>query len=356
MKKILLATTAIVTMATVSGEAFAADKIKLELGGFMRQYVGLTNSDEVATTTGDRAMSISQFSNTEVHFKGSTTLDNGLSVAVKVELEGDKAATTIDATQLTVSSDAMGALTMGGTAHAGDDFRVGAPNAGNYDHGDFWSWAGTSTGAAVDSVTSTPTAGDITGMGGKDIKLKYVSPSFSGVNVFASYTAAEGSGAHNARNLNRGAVHDGSTVGVAYSGEISGASVEAAAIRLHQNGTATVDNFGLNVGMAGFTVGGAYSDFDSDAATNAADGSAYELGVAYETGPYSVSARYMNSDNKGTATVGDNEDTVWSLAATYDLGAGVALNATYFDASADAEGVTQSVDTSGIIAGIEVGF
>lgn len=359
MKKILLGTTAIIALSTFSAEAFAAEKIKLGLGGFMRHYVGLTNSDEVAATalsSTTRAMDLGQFSNTEIYFTGSTTLDNGLNVSAKVQKEADKAATTIDETSLTVSSDAMGALTVGGTAHAGDDYRVSAPNAGEFDHGDFAAWTSTSIAAGTDTTGVSATAGDITDMGGKAVKLKYASPSFSGVNVFASYSAGEGSGAHNARNLTRNAAHDGSTIGAAFGGEVGGASVDASIINLKVNGTNDANHYGLSVGMAGFTVGGSYATMDDDSGSNAADGKAYELGVAYETGPYSMSARYMNAKSDGTATAGDNKDVIWSLAATYDMGAGVGLSATYFDTSFDAEGTTASVDTSGIIAGIEVGF
>ncbi|HEY9164446.1 MAG TPA: porin [Magnetovibrio sp.] len=363
MKKILLGTTAVVALATMSTEAFAADKISLGLGGFMRQYVGVTNSDEVAnagTNNTDRAMNLSQWSNTEVHFKGSTTLDNGLAVSVKIEKEADKAGTGTDATELTVSSDAMGALTLGGTPHAGDDFRVGAPNAGNFD------WTDTDPWVSVGSTTANaqqaaPVARDITDMGDKSIKVKYVSPSFSGVNVFGSYTAAEGSNTHNARNLARNRTNDGSTLGVAYSGEMSGATISAAAIHARTNGTGEVNNFGLNVGMAGFTVGGAYAEFDGDTAGNTGNyGKAWELGVAYETGPYSVSARYMASDDKGViATAGKDKDKKYQVAGTYDMGAGVALTATYFHSKFDTEGAARAAadgTVSGLIAGIEVGF
>ena len=367
MKKILLGTTAVVALATMSTEAFAAEKIKLQLGGFMRHYVGVTNSDEVAPTTNTsttRAMDLSQWSNTEVYFKGDTTLDNGLKVAATVQLEADGGNTTdnIDRSYLTVSSPAMGALTIGADGHAGDDFRIGAPNAnGNFDFGDFAAWAGVSTAAGTNTTGTTAKANDITDMGGTEAKLKYVSPTLGEmVTVFASYSAAEGAGndAHNARNLTRNAADDGHTIGASLSGEFSGASVEAALISA-QLGNLDVINVGLNVGMAGFTVGGAYSDFnDNRTGSNVLDGDAYELGVAYETGPYAVSARYMNSNNKGTvATVGDNEDTIWSVAATYDLGAGVALTAMYFDQNFDAEGAAAlAEETSGVIAGIEVGF
>ena len=119
---------------------------------------------------------------------------------------------------------------------------------------------------------------------------------------------------------------------------------------------------GLSVGVAGFTIGGAYIDFggvsNTGVNTDSTDGNAWELGVAYETGPYTVSANYVAAQDEGTTAIaGDDEDTGWQVAATYDMGAGVALSATYFDISYDGEGAAQAAaDANGLIAGIEVGF
>lgn len=373
MKKILLGTTAVVALGTMSAEAFAADKISLGLGGFMRQYVAVTDSDEVAATHGGitRAIDLAQWSNTEVYFTGSTTLDNGLTVAARIEMEadGENAGKNTDSSYLTVSSDAMGAVTAGATFHAGDDFRIGAPNAGNFNWGDFDNLANYArTGTTnTDTAGNARSANDITNMGDNSAKLKYVSPTFADmVTVFASYSAAEGAGSSNGQNLTRGGTapsgNDSSTIGAALSGEFSGASVEAVLIHFN-DGSSNLDtnNIGLTIGMAGFTVGGSYADFnDQQAGSSALDGEAWELGVGYETGPYALTARYMNSSNKGAAgTAGDNEDTQWAVDATYDMGAGVKLAASYFNSSFDPEGATaatSSVDVSGVLAGIEVGF
>jgi outer membrane protein OmpU len=371
MKKILLGTTAVVALATMSTEAFAADKIKLGLGGFMRHYIGMTNGDETASTSSGvaRDKNLSQFSNTEVYFKGDTTLDNGINVAVVMQLEADSAATAdnMDETYVKLSSDAMGALSVGATQHAADDFLVRVPNASNFDWGDTNSWAGVAATSTTATTTFSPVSNDITDTGSAgSAKLKYVTPTFSGVTAYASYSAAEGSGTHDARRLT-GTLHDGATMGVAYSGEMSGATVDVDLTHMvWGNSDASTTHAGVSVGMAGFTVGGGYSDFnDERSATTAAqqtaqglvDGNAWELGVGYETGPISVSAAYMSAESTGTvATAGDNEDTKWQASAAYDLGAGVNLSALYFHSKADAEGATAATSVNGVIAGIEVGF
>lgn len=374
MKKILLGTSAIVALTALSTEAFAADPISLGLGGFMRHYAGVSNHDEVAPTTNtstNRGVKLQQWANSEIYFRGSTTLDNGLTVAVRVDMETDKSqANRTDMSMVTVSSDAMGALTVGSTTHAGDDFLVRVPQVNGLDWGDTDGFGAVSDAAGTASSTFAGSSLDITDMGDKAGKLKYVTPTFSGFTGYASYSAAEGSNASNIRIgvAGRNGAHDGSTLGVAYEGELAGASVAADVTHFRNNGTYNVTHGGLNVSMAGFTVGGGYSDFNDDVSsggTNSTtnDGNAWELGVAYETGPYSVAVGYNNAQSKGTvATAGDNEDTRWNVGAAYDLGAGVALTANYFHAKSNPEGTGTTTATgkestvSGVIAGIEVGF
>ena len=367
MKKILLGTTAVVALGTLSTEAFAADKIKLELGGFMRQYVGFSNSDEVAVTAGNEAArdtGIGQYSNTEVYFSGSTTLDNGLTVKSVIQLEADDGATTaIDETYLTISSDNMGALTLGSRPHAAASLDVRAPNAGNMSWEDLDDWAGSATTGTGDVGAFTWSANDVDGnMTDDTIKVVYISPNFNGVTVGASWAADDNLGDNDAE-LVTNANTDAYSFAIAYGGDFDGVSVDASLLHARVAETHDQSALGLSVGVAGFTIGGAYYDFDGVATsgatnTNSRDGKAWELGVAYATGPYSVSAAYMNSEAAGTTAIaGDDEDTAWELAATYDMGAGVALTATYFDIQSDGEGTAQAaVDANGLIAGIEVGF
>lgn len=368
MKKILLGTTAVVALATMSTEAFAADKIQLGLGGFTRHYVGLANNDEVAATANSataRGLKLSQFANSEVYFRGATTLDNGLSVSVDIQREADKRnAGAVDVSAVTVSSDAMGALTIGSTTSAGDDFAVRVPQASGLDWSDGYSnaWVATTAGAASTAFANNTTV-DIETYGDKSGKLKYVSPSFSGVTAFASYSAHRGG--NDAQQATRNAANDGSSFGLAYEGEVGGASISADVQQLRNNGSANINHFGLSVGMAGFTVGGGYMTQNDDqlaatAASSSNDGKSYEIGVGYETGPYTLTAGYMKSESKGVvATAGNNTMTNYAIGAAYDLGAGVALVADYYHAKTDAEGAAVAATdgtVSGVIAGIEIGF
>lgn len=374
MKKILLSTTAVIALGAISTEAFAADKIQLGLGGFMRHYVGVINDDEASnagTDNSNRAVSFSQDSNTEVFFTGATTLDNGLTVEATIELkaDGEEGGNSTDDSFLTISSDAMGALSLGVTAHGADDFKLDAPNAGNFAYGDAIEWAQMAATTGDNEAFTFSAMQDW--FGDNSNKLKYVSPTFNGVAAFASYTTSEGQGLSDADSLDRNTSNDGSTYGLTYNNDFDGVTVGADLIQANLNGDAKSTHVGLNVTMSGFTVGGSYvtrndDDGDTTSANQDSDGKTWDLGVAYATGPYSVSASYSHATNDGeTDVTGENEDTVWRVATTYDMGAGVALSATYFNAERDGENTVaapttyatgKSAKVSGIIAGIEVGF
>jgi len=373
MKKILLGTTAVIALGTMTTEAFAADKIALSVGGFMKEYLGITNSDEVASTTSGAARDkdISQFTDTEIHFKGSTTLDSGIKVAATIEVEADQGTAggtgplNVDRSYLTISSDAVGSLAIGSTPHFGEGNHVRVPNASGFDWDDLDDWVGTADTATASTAAFAYSATTIgNSMGGDSAKLSYTSPTFSGVTVGASYTAAEAGNASDARRA-AGTLSDGYTYGIRYSGDLGGAAVKADVTRTNLGTTnQEFTHGGLTVGMAGFTIGGGYSDInDTATGSSARDGNTWELGVSYATGPYSVSAAYMKAENQDTtATAGDNKDTAWKVAATYDMGAGVALTANYFHLKSDPEGtgtttaLGKSASASGVIAGIEVGF
>ena len=113
MKKFLLGSTAIVAAAAVAAPAVAAEKIQLSVGGYMQQYIGFASNESDTGRTDYRSFDVQ--SDTEIHFAGSTTLDNGLKFAVKVEMEadGEDANGSIDESWLEVSSDSFGSLKLG---------------------------------------------------------------------------------------------------------------------------------------------------------------------------------------------------------------------------------------------------
>ncbi len=84
-KQLLLGSTALIAGALVApGIAAAEDPVRLDVRGYSHKYFGVgdVDNDSIPGQTG-----VSERSDGEIHFKGSTTLDNGLTVGVHVELE-----------------------------------------------------------------------------------------------------------------------------------------------------------------------------------------------------------------------------------------------------------------------------
>src|SRR5262249_18503091 len=90
LKKLFLGTTALLAAGLVGAGAKAADPIKLTLGGFFGaagggEIGGADNKGEPSYQKQHGAI----HENVEVYFNGSTTLDNGLTPGVHIELEGN---------------------------------------------------------------------------------------------------------------------------------------------------------------------------------------------------------------------------------------------------------------------------
>ena len=367
MKKILMGTTAIIALATFSSQAAAAEKISLGLGGFQKAYAA-----KVSRATAATYMKAAAWTNTEVYVTGKTTLDNGVSVSTRIEFEADGSAgghthrtdtaggatatatasggdNATDESSLTISSDAMGALVIGATTGAADKMAIKAPAIGPIGYGDV---------SGLDGVYGL-TANEIGSWGDKSVKGVYLSPNFSGVSVGISYTPGEGFGGEsNGKHVKHTQSNDGFQAALKYSGEMSGAAVDVSLAHFNNNsGGVNTNAIGVNVGMNGITVGGSYNDYDSKGTNvSSRDGSGYDLGVAYTSGAMSVAATYMKSEDDGATKGGKKDkDTMWSLGAGYDLGAGVGLVAQYYSArKATDANVKQS--SKAIVAGIEVGF
>ena len=97
MKRVaLLGSTALFGAGMMANTAMAADGIKLGLGGFFRSTYMATFDDDGEGEPGNDHNTDGFFSNSEVFFTGDTTLDNGLTVGARVELEGETASDQID--------------------------------------------------------------------------------------------------------------------------------------------------------------------------------------------------------------------------------------------------------------------
>ena len=93
MKKALYGTTALVAMGALAAPALAADPVQIGISGNYQFLSGfaLTGQDDAAGQPGADKRNHALWQESEVQFSGETTLDNGITVGVNIQLEGETA-------------------------------------------------------------------------------------------------------------------------------------------------------------------------------------------------------------------------------------------------------------------------
>ena len=177
MKKLLLGTTALVAAGAFAFAAQAdemmAEPVSVGVGGYTTGALGIASDSDDAT----RGQEISYVY--EIGVSGSTTLDNGITVAVSGQIGRSAGADEgMDEIHTTLSGS-FGSLRLGRTESAAFNSTVAAPGAAiggmlgvNYD------WFST----AASSVNT------YSGIGAEDaLKIVYTSPNFNGLSIGLSY-------------------------------------------------------------------------------------------------------------------------------------------------------------------------
>ncbi|CAA7615274.1 conserved exported hypothetical protein [Magnetospirillum sp. LM-5] len=322
--------------------ADAAEKIHLKLGGYSKWWLVAAQSDNDFETATNAAYSNTDVKgDNEVHFIGSTVLDNGVKMGVKIELEGGGHTTTntdtIDKSFAWVEGG-FGKLELGSDYNAASLAHVAAPDAAGL-------WAGPPQGLASDTIIPRPSAvstmysGNQTGLDHDDNaeKILYFTPAFHGLTLAVSYTPSALSEDDSAQAIRSqvfaAGLSYGGTVGpvaLALSagwlgGHLSSASAE-------QNDVRAV-SVGGQATFLGITIGGSYGNERHDLRPGAAkagtidhSGRSWDVGLQYETGPASVSAAYYNSKVEGLMSNPDSDRIdIVQMSGKYTLGPGVAV-------------------------------
>ena len=352
-----LATTALVAAGMLSGQAQAADPVKLQLGGYMEQWFGFADNDDPST---GKYTDWDSKQDSEVHFLGSTKLDNGIGVSVLVEMKTDGGNHTIDDAHMELASDTMGTLMLGQADGIAKATMILAPDVGieNTD-GDYGNWIAAPTGFTDTGATF------FNGSGGGN-KVTYVSPTFAGFTAGVSYTpggTASLAAQPNEATADTQQVWEG---GFTYARDIGGVAFAMNAGYGYTGRTTAGDGLaaiqaGLSLGLGGFTVAGGYANLDGGnfSTTASSDGYAFDIGASYATGPYAVSLSWFRSEAEGdTATNGEDTKDSIMLSGAYNLGPGIDLKGSVFHVDYDAEVTTADNNNSGwaAVAGVAVTF
>ena len=334
MKKLLL-TTAIAGLGFVATPANA--QIDLELGGYFSGYGAYVDQDENAGTVND----FDFIRNTEVHFGGESTLDNGLTVGFhsEAEVDGDDA-TNIDESYMYLSGS-WGRINAGDEDGAAYLLQVAAPSADSNIDGirQFINPVNYTVlgapGLAANASIGVDNSGGIDydmDPSGKSTKLTYLSPIMSGFQLGLSYSPDTDAANENGIGTDGvpGVIGDTWEAGVRYEGAFNNVGVIAGAG--YSNGDIEsnlpvaddrdVWNAGLDLDMGPFGIGAIYR-VDNGAVSGAGtdDEETMVVGVDYTTGPFKLGASYYDQDN--TFAVANDETKRYSGGVTYTYGPGM---------------------------------
>jgi len=381
MKKFLFSTTALAAVSALAisaSVANAAEKkkkpqpLKLSLGGFMHSMAGFASND--GTFEGDSASDLSRQSydafnmvqDSEVYFTGSTKLDNGVTLSVAIQLEGDqvnKAAASIDASYMKLTGG-FGDIRIGSHAGPAAIMRHKGPKNGpiSLDTGETNSYVVRPAGHNI------LTAAGVTVGASDAIKLIYITPKLGKSGLFAgfAYTPSKAND-DNPPDVGGNAGTDVQVYQgiVSYEDKVGSTTVQAdiAYWEEHANAAASFKAVagGLNLVFGGLTVGfgvKGQSNIDTGQGGTATsnDQKNWMGGFQYKLGDYTFGANYLSGEED--AVGGDDEVEKWAIGGSYKIGEGVSTSAGLYHVEWDDQTTTNANNNSGwaVVAGIKVAF
>ena len=326
----------------------------LALGGYYDQKVSYTEND---TAGFDSTVNVRN--DVEIYFLGNVTLDNGIKIATRVELEGgtvggnnigsdagntvDGAGTgfdQIDEAFMTISGS-FGSIKAGMADDAPKSMTTGLQAVWAAHAGENVSFNATKLIARPATVTVRATPAAQMDLNNDGEMISYITPNFSGFQAAISY-------AQNTQETYDGRINSIGNTGdtdiwsgsLKYSGKFDNVAFNIGGGYATAN-DATFDEeddaqwmIGGNVKFGGIMIAASYSRQEEQKLNNVSnvpEVNTYELGVSYDMGPNTFSAVYTEAKTKSTvATVDGDKETVFALAYARALGKGVTWHNTLF--------------------------
>lgn len=373
MNKLMLGS-ALAVLALASAPAFAQDNasgVKLNVGGHFKGYVNYTDQED-ATGATNETREIDIVRDTEVHFGGETTLDNGLTVGAQVEAKAQSGADFTVDESYAYFSGTWGRVNFGEEDGAAYLLQVAAPSADdnidgvrqfvnpiNYDNlrgnANFALSTG-GLGGALDYANDFARGDD---------KITYLTPVFSGFQAGASYTP-DVSGTSNRTDGNsedNGTDTFGDVWEVAgrYEGQFNNVGVIAGAgytSATREVETAGQDDFnewnvGLDLDIGAFGLGAIYTE--NNLAVDTRDtNETWVVGGDYTTGPFKIGASYLNNERDLTATTLETDR--YTGGVTYTYGPGMSFRGSVSYADFDESAANTDADATSVLLGTQINF
>jgi hypothetical protein len=343
-----------------AASAAAAERVQMRIEGEFQQWAAAVRQN---VDTGDGSdvdtSLLDQKHNSEIYFVGEAELTNGITVGLTVELEANTDGNQIDQSYLYLEHPEFGLIQAGDTDNAPVNMHIGAPDGGvSVNDGDL---VGIEAFVFPDGFEETNTLIDTTNLQlGDDTsgKFNFYTPRYGGFQIGLSYIPQFEDGGDNNNSISRvdndGPVEYGFAAGVSFSEEFDDLGVEAYAGYLTGDtpaaeGSSNVQGAGagLLLAYAGFEAGGSFAWSNGDTpGGNSIDGHAFDVGIAYETGPYRVGVTYIKGVTRGSrAESSDQRLDQAVVSGTYRIGPGVDLVGGIFYYDADGE--------KGLVAGTD---
>lgn len=385
MKKLLLSSAAVAMGLAFAAPAAKAQGVTLDLGGHMKGYVGYVDQDTATGGNDERALDI--FRETEIHFSGETTLDNGLTVGFHAEADADGADNFTMDESYAYFSGSWGRVNFGEEDGAAYLLQVAAPSADSNIDGLRQYLSPVNYGI---SPVGAAIAGFALPFDGIDYdndiarnaeKLTYLTPVMNGFQAGVSYspdlgtnliapagialtnpaTVSQGSSLFSTNTDDAagqygsvyevGARYEGQmdNVGFTFGGGYSHADLEASA-------TGYDDfkewNVGLDVDVAAFGLGVVYTENNNGFDVND-ENETWVVGADYTTGPFKLGASYLNNENDAIGGV-DLETDRYTGGVVYTYGPGMTFRGSISHLEHEVTGA--DFDATSVMLGTQINF
>jgi outer membrane protein OmpU len=403
MNKQLLASTAIIAAGMLAAPQASAATVKLGLKGYMEQLVGIAfdrSNNEATVGRNNSKTSFDQMTESEIHFKGSGKLDNGITIIADVQLEVSGSPGNIIDEQYLIIRGGFGQLTLGSEDNAGHLMTIGFSGSWGsgvgqsltFDPGDWITLAsGINPGGRFDGTLNDVR---LRSLDNDSSKVTYFTPRFNGFQVGASYIpnfqqqTATGLGGSVAGKSGR--YHEGWALGANYVGKMGGAKFAAGI------GYLTAESDGTNATKVENTTGQTWSDtedmsaisgslrfdfggfrvqagvkYNQDvyngvtafaATSRSLNGLIFDVGTRYKMGANSFSLGYRQGRMEGEIGGGNEEEKGFMASYARALGAGVKWTAnmmyqkTEDDLNRDSATVKGEISGFAVTTGLRVSF
>lgn len=364
MKKLLLSSVAVLGLTAIATPALASG-LSLDLGGHYKGYVAIHDQDIAAGQAETR--DVDWFQETELHFGGETTLDNGLTVGVHIEADTDAADGFAVDESYAYFAGSWGRVNAGDEDGAAYLLQVAAPSADSNIDGirqfvnpvNFASMnigITTTLDYANDGQNTVGATSDVN-------KLTYLSPIFSGFQVGGSYTPDTGASNNALTGVNTDEVanaygsqyevaarYEGTAGSVGY---IVGAGYTTAELEADTGAQDDFDewNVGVDLDLGAFGLGVVYTENNNG--QDATDtNETLVIGADYTTGAFKLGASYLNNENNGGGNTFEADRFTGGVVYSYGPGMSFRGSLSYIDTELS----NVESDATSVLLGTQINF